>query len=455
MQSEKKLTLWALAWPIFIEMFLQFLLGTADTLMVSHISDDAVAVVGISNQLFQAATILFMTVAAGAGVLIAQNLGAGKREEARIAAIIAVKVSLYISAGLSVLLFVFAEFVAKLLQIPDPLLPLAQSYISIVGGGTIFTAAMAALGSVIRNTGNTRGPMFIAIGMNVVHVLLGYVFIYGAFGFPQLGLTGAAVSTLVSRLAASIVLLRLFLYAFERKVEWRDFQLFDRSLFKDILRLGWPMGVNSASWFVTQLVIFSFVAMLGAKELAARTYMNTMESFCFLLGYSVAMAAQIQIAYLFGAGDNKEAYRSAFRALGLGLLIVIPGTLLLYAAGGNVLHLFTADAEIVALGVSLLAVNIILQPGKMLNMAINGALTAVGDTRFIMINGLLSMWLIATGLSYLFGIRLEWGLIGIYIGMIIDEYTRGVIVLIRWIKRAQLTRRKRVASESSDMSASQ
>ncbi|KPV60804.1 multidrug transporter MatE [Paenibacillus sp. A3] len=432
MNDDKKFTLWALAWPIFIEMFLQFLLGTADTLMVSRISDGAVAVVGISTQLFAAVTILFMTVANGAGVLIAQKLGARKPEDARTVAIMSVNISVVIGALLSLALYLFARDIAALLQVPAALLPMADTYISIVGGGMTLTAAMAALSTAIRNTGNTRGPMYIAIGMNVIHVVLNYAFIYGALGFPQWGLAGVAVSTLVSRLLATIVLAFLFVHSFERRVGWKDLLQFDRPLFRETMQIGWPMGVHSASWVFSQLILFSFIAMLGAKELAARTYMNTMESFCFTLGFSVAMALQIQIAHLFGAGRAQEAYRAAYRGMWTGLAVVMINALLLYVFGSKALSLFTVDAEIVALGVALLGLNLLLQPGKMINMAMGSALTGVGDTRFIMITGVFSLWLLATPFSYFLGIRLEWGLAGIYTSMIADEYLRGFLVLRRW-----------------------
>ncbi|HEY1217261.1 MAG TPA: MATE family efflux transporter, partial [Bryobacteraceae bacterium] len=101
--GKNEFSLWLLAWPIFIELLLQLLLGAVDTLMVSRVSDDAVAVVGLANQLFQAVTTLFMTVASGAGILIAQKLGAKQQEDARTVAVMAVKVSAVIGLTLSLL----------------------------------------------------------------------------------------------------------------------------------------------------------------------------------------------------------------------------------------------------------------------------------------------------------------------------------------------------------------
>lgn len=434
--SEKsKFSLWLLAWPIFIEQFLQFLLGSVDTLMVSRISDNAVAVVGFSNQLFNALTTLFATVASGAGIVIAQKIGSRKEEDARTVGIIAFNATGAIGLVLSILLIAVPRPIARILQLPEELLPLAEIYISIVGGGMILTALMAVLSTAIRNTGNTKGPMLTAIGMNVIHIVMNYGFIFGAFGFPQWGLTGVAISTVVSRLLATIVLFMIFLGAFHRKIERKDFALFDRKLFKEILVIGWPLGVNSASWVFSQLAIFSFLAVLGSTELAARTYMNTLESFCFLLGFSLALAAQIQIAHLYGAGQTKEAYRAVFKVLAIGLPLVIVNAFILVVFGRNVLGLFTKDQDILALCGALLWLNLLLQPGKMVNMAIGNSLNAVGDTRYTMNISLIFMWVVATGCSYWLGVSLGYGIIAIYSCMIADEYIRGVLSFLRWRER--------------------
>ncbi|WP_168118896.1 MATE family efflux transporter [Paenibacillus sp. HB172176] len=430
--ASRKFTLWALAWPIFIEVFLQFLLGAADTLMVSRISDDAVAVVGFSNQLFNALTTLFVTVSSGAGILIAQRIGARKQEDARTLGIMAVSVSFIVGLLISIGLIIFPNEIASSLQLPEKLLPLAHTYISFVGGGMVLIALMAALSTSIRNTGNTKGPMYIAIGMNIVHIALNYAFIFGAFGFPKWGLLGVSVSTVMVRLLAVIVLFYMFLHAFERKIRIRDLKIFERKLFGEIIRIGWPLGVNMSCWVFSQLAIFSFIAIIGAEELAARTYMNTLESFCFLLGYSFALALQIQVAHLFGAGLTREAYRTAFRAIWIGLAVVIVNAFLIYLFGSQLLGLFTKDKDIIALGVSLLGLNLLLQPAKMINMGLSNALNAVGDTRYTMWIAMASMSIIATGLSYLLGVSAGWGLIGIYACMIVDEYVRGALSFFRW-----------------------
>jgi putative MATE family efflux protein len=446
---DKKLKLWYLAWPIFIELFLQLLLGAVDTLMVSKISDDAVAVVGVSNQLFMALMTLFVVVAGGAGILIAQKLGARKQEEARIIAIMAVKYSAVIGIGISAVLYLMPIPIVKLLHLPPVLFPLAKIYISIVGGGMILTVVMTSLTTIIRNTGNTRATMVTAIGMNVIHLFFNYCFIFGALGFPQWGLTGVAISTVFSRLAAVTLLFFIFKNTFEMKISFKDLRLFDKKLFKAILRIGWPMGVNSACWFCSQLMIISFIGLIGVKELAARTYMNTLESFCFMLGFAIALSVQIQIAHLFGAGRLKEAYTAAYRALGIGILLVTANALLLYIFGVPLLHIFTSDPEIIHLTGTLFVLNLVLQPAKMLNMALSNSLSAVGDTRFNMITSFFSMWFVATLFSYIIGVHLGYGLVGVYCCMIADEYVRGIVALFRWRRKKYLKLAEQKAESTS------
>lgn len=432
MELSKKMKLGRLTWPIMIEMFLAFAIGTSDTLMVSRISDDAVAVVGFSNQFFNAVIVVFMLVASGAGILIANRLGAGEAYEARKLAIVSVVLTGAIGLTVSLLMIVGASQIAGWLGMPSDIRPLARDYMSIVGGGMIFTAIGNALSTAIRNTGNTRSPMYIAIMMNIVHIFLNAVFIFGLFGLPKWGLFGVALSTLFVRAASVVLLFYIFRSAFGGKIGFGELLRPDWSKAKEILRIGWPLSINGGSWQLSQLAITGLIGVMGAQELAARTYMNTMESFAFTIGWSYAMAVQILIAYLFGQGRLKEAYYSAYRAMGFGMAFVMVNTGLMLVFRKQIITFFTGDPWIVDMAIALLWLNLVLQPGKMLNMALGQSIVAVGDSRYMMKISIPSQWLVSVGITYLLGIQLGWGLYGVYAGMILDEYIRGAVLYLRW-----------------------
>ncbi|WP_123043307.1 MATE family efflux transporter [Cohnella candidum] len=438
----KKLSLWRLVWPIMIELFLQFMIGTADTLMVSRISDDAVAVVGLSNQFFQAVIMLFALVTGGAGIIISQKLGGGKEKDARVVAAMCFSNTVGFGVLVSVVLAGGSGWVAAALQTPDQLKDMASGYIGIVGGGTLWMAAVMALSTVIRSTGNTKGPMLVAIGMNLVHIAGNYGFIFGELGLPKLGLTGVAISTVSSRVLALIALYLIYRRSFSAPIRIQDYVRFDFPLLKEVARLGLPMALSSASWTVSQVTIYSMVATMGTEQLAARTYLNTMESFCFTAGWAFAMAVQIQVAAFFGAGDHERAFKSAYKALFWGEVVVIANSLVLFAFGKQLLSLFTDNPDIIRIGVGILVCDLILQPLKMANMPINNSLNAVGDTRYVMIVSMISMWAVAVGGTYTFGIAFGWLVYGVYAAMITDEAIRAILVNRRWFRRKYLPKER-------------
>ncbi|MNI19947.1 Multidrug resistance protein MdtK [compost metagenome] len=342
--------------------------------------------------------------------------------------------------AISLLLYFTAGPIARLLQVPSELFPLAKIYLETIGAGTFLTVLVVAFNTVIRNTGNTRGPMIIGIVMNLLHIFGNYLFIYGALGFPQWGLYGVALSTNFSRLIALVLAFYIFRQAFPITIRLLEFKKPDWPILKEINRVGWPLSVNASSWTFTQMVIFSLVATMGVHELATRTYMNTIESFSFLCGWSLALAVQIQIAHLYGAGRMREAHAAAWKAFYAGLCIVVATSIFMFIFGKSVLLLFTEDAAIIELSLVLFAVNLILQPLKGMNMTFGNSLQAVGDTKFLMITSGISLWLVSVGMSYLLGITMGWGLIGVYIAMISDEGIRGLVSVLRWQKKRWMLR---------------
>ncbi|AOZ92508.1 MATE family efflux transporter [Paenibacillus crassostreae] len=427
-------SLYNLAWPIMLEMSLQFMIGTVDTIMVSRISDEAVAAVGICNQFFAALFVLFTMISGGAGILVAQKLGAGNELEARKAASLAFSFNVMIGIAVSLVVHFNTDLILTLMQVPPEIKPLAQQYLYIVGSGAIMMALLQVCSNIIRNTGNTKATMMIAIGMNLIHIVFNYVFIFGSFGFPELGMVGVGISTVLSRTLAALMLFIILLNSFSSRLTFAEFVRWNKKIVKEIAKIGVPLALGGGTYSITQLVIAAFIGTMGALELATRSYLSTVESFAFLFGMAIAMAVQIRTAHLYGSGKRKEAYSDVWKALKWGIVLVEVNTLILVILGKYILNWFTSDESIIALGVFLLIINIVLQPGKMMNMTMGNALNAVGQTRYVMITSIISMWLVSVGLAYVLGIVLEMGLLGVYIAMIVDEYLRGILVALRWRK---------------------
>ncbi|MBB3109545.1 putative MATE family efflux protein [Paenibacillus phyllosphaerae] len=430
-----KLGLRHLSWPIGIELLLQFLMGTVDTLMVSRIGDNAVSAVGVSNQVLQTAMTLFTVINAGAGAILARMWGARNWEATRRTAAIAIQIN--VAFGLAGgLFFLFASGqVLRMMQVPGDVFEYAHSYLSIVGGGMMIVTLHLVVNALIRNTGNTKGPMVITIGMNVLHLLLNYVLIFGVGLFPAMGVEGSAISTVVSRAAALALSIVLLWRSFEPRMTRQDWFSWDRSLLKDIVGIGLPVSVTAMSWGFSQIVLLSVIASLGANALASYTYIQTIQQFPWMIAAAVGSALSIQIGQWYGASQHQLVYRGPLRAISAGLILIATAAVLIWIGGEPIMSMFTSNADIIALSLPLLGLCIIWQTLRVIPFCLSNALNIVGSARPVAILSVIGMWLVSTGGAYWFGAVLGWGLPGVLLAMMLDEVLRGSFFVYQWFRR--------------------
>ncbi|MDZ5713032.1 MATE family efflux transporter [Jeotgalibacillus haloalkalitolerans] len=430
--STKKLTLFALTWPIFIEISLHMLMGNADTLMLSQYSDDSVAAVGISNQILALIIVMFGFVATGTSILVAQYLGAGKQKSAAEIAVVSVAANLVFSLILSILLFIFDDRILLLMDLPPELLPEATIYLQIVGGLSFIQAVIMTLGAVLRSYSFTKDAMFVTLGMNIVNVIGNYIVIFGAFGFPVLGVEGVAYSTAISRFLGLIVLFILLIKRIEGGLPFFSLFKLPFSHLKNLLKIGIPSAGEQLSYNASQLVITAFIASLGTEAITTRVYTLNIMMFIFLFAISIGQGSQILIGHMVGAGKINEAYKRGIKSLKIAIYISFGMAVLFSIFSETLLGIFTANEDILFLGSVLIYLTIILEPGRSFNLVMINSLRAAGDVKFPVYIGILSMWGVAVLFAYLLGIVFGLGLIGIWIAFILDEWLRGILMLRRW-----------------------
>lgn len=433
--STKKLTLFALTWPIFIEISLHMLMGNADTLMLSQYSDDSVAAVGISNQILALIIVMFGFVATGTSILVAQYLGAGKQKSAAEIAVVSIAANLLFSLILSILLFIFDDKILLLMDLPPELLPEATIYLQIVGGLSFIQAVIMTLGAVLRSYSFTKDAMYVTLGMNVVNVLGNYVVIFGAFGFPVLGVEGVAYSTAISRFLGLIVLFILLVKRIDGGLPFFTLFKLPFSHLKNLLKIGIPSAGEQLSYNASQLVITAFIASLGTEAITTRVYTLNIMMFIFLFAISIGQGSQILIGHMVGAGKIEEAYKRGIKSLKIAIYISFGMAVLFSIFSETLLGIFTANEDILFLGSVLIYLTIILEPGRSFNLVMINSLRAAGDVKFPVYIGILSMWGVAVFFAYLLGIVFGLGLIGIWIAFILDEWLRGILMLRRWRSR--------------------
>ena len=200
----------SLAWPIFFQSLLGIALGYVDTVMLSNYSETAVGAIGNANSIIGFLTLAFTVISSATGIMVSQYLGADKKEEMNKIYTVAFAFNLVLSGVISLIVFLFSRPLLVAMQVPSEMMSDADMYMKIVGG-TIFTQALLnAFNQIFSSHGKTVYGMIIAFAMNILNICGNYMFLYGPLQDLNLGASGVAVSTCISRVVALVAAIIYF-----------------------------------------------------------------------------------------------------------------------------------------------------------------------------------------------------------------------------------------------------
>jgi len=424
-----------LAWPIFAEQSLHMLTGVVDTLMASRIGDDAVAGLGSAWQIVVMFLMAFNVLAIGASIATSHHLGLGDRDGARRLARGAVATNLWLGVAFSVLLAASAPTLLGWAQLSPPLLRYALPFLQWMGGTLFLESMNFALSAVLRAHGHTREVMLVMLAQNVVNAVLSATFIFGLAGLPALGVTGIALATALSRLLACAALWLLANRQIGLHMRARDLVRIRRADLRRLLSFGLPSVLENISWYASFMIITALSARMGARTLATQTYVMQIASVEMLACLSIGIGNEIIVGRLVGAGRFEEARRRCLENMRLGIVVTALVALVGALVAPVALRAFTDDPQIIRLGTILVALGLLLEPGRSFNLIIINALRASGDNRFPLAAGLVSQWAVMCLGAWFLGTWLGLGLIGVWAALIADEWLRGLFMLQRWRRR--------------------
>lgn len=436
-QSEAgRLSLVRLTWPIFLELFLFMLMGSVDTFMISSVSDDAVSGVGAANQIISIAILLLEVIGSGAAIVVAQYLGSKKRLEAAQVTGNALTLNLAVGLILSIIFLGLGGYMLQLLNVQGEILDYAQSYMRIVGGGIFLQALINALAATIRTHGFTKETMLVSLFMNILHVAGNYLLIFGHLGFPAMGVEGAAISTVFSRLICLLVFFWLMYRVMEVRVEWNYYIRLSKEYVRKILSIGIPSAFENIVYQICQLTFTLYVTYLGSEAMATRQYASNISMYIYLFSMAIGMGTAIMVGHYVGSRRNQDAYTRVFQSVKWALAATVVIDLIIIAFRVPLMSLFTDNMAIVRMGAQVILLSILLETGRTVNIVIINSLRASGDARFPVYMGLISMVCMSLPLGYFLIFRLHLGLAGVWLAIAADEWTRAVIMYFRWRSRA-------------------
>ncbi|MCQ4023281.1 MULTISPECIES: MATE family efflux transporter [unclassified Ruminococcus] len=431
----KKMTLFSLSWPIFIETALFMALGLVDVFVLSRYNDLAASSVNTANQAISICTLVFTVLSTASAVLISQNLGANKNKEASRIAALSITFNLILGLIISAVLAIFSRPILSFIGAKGEILEFATEYLIIVGGFLFTQGLLNALAVIIRNYGYTKLSMYVTVIMNVTNTVLDVIFVLGLFGCPQLGVKGVAIATSVSRIVGMIVLLVVLFAKIEKP---SMFKLLKPFPFKDLwllLKVGVPSAFESFNYNISQLVVTSIVLnCLTDIELITKTYISNISMFFYIFSVSIGQAVQILVGHLCGARKYDEAYKSCLRAFKSALIIAMCLELVGIIFRYQLVGIFTQNQEVIQMGAMLIIINIFVEIGRTTNLTVISSLRGAGDVFFPTGVAIFSMWLVSTLGSYILAVVFGLGLNGLWIAFAADECLRGALMLWRWKK---------------------
>ncbi len=422
--------------PIFIELLLVTTMGATDTFMLSQYADESVAAVGVANQLITFAFLVFQIINIGTTVLCSQYLGAGQRDRMEQVTALALGLNVVVGAIISLILSLGAPLLLGWMGLKPDLMQYGLPYMRIVGAFAFFQALHLTVSASLRADNKAIYPMLVVMLVNVVNIIGNYGLIFGHFGLPALGVQGAAIATNISR---GVAMVTLFIILFTCHIPLRrlidsvrvPFRMLKDEMVK-LMKIGLPSAGENMSYNAQQVVLTYFINMLGNEALTTRMYVVNGLIFVYIFSICIAQGTAIVIGHL--VGDNK--YRACYKVGWYALRLAIASTMVLsviYAlTGRQIMGILTDNPNIIALGATILVIDIAVEIGKVSNIFYTNVLRSVGDVNFPFYVGIVVQWLVGVLFGWVFGLGLGWGLVGMWIAMFFDEGIRGAIFVWRW-----------------------
>ena len=431
-QENLKKRLARLAAPIFIETLLIMMLCAVYTVMLSRHSDCSVAAVGVVNQIIMLPFLVFEVINLGTSVLCSQYIGARLHKQVVQVVGVSLLVNFAVGVGISMLLFGCAEPILRLMGLGPELMQDGMDYMRIVGAFAFFQALSLTLSASLRSANKAVYPMLVTVVVNVLNIIGNYSLIFGRFGFPELGVEGAAISTAFSRGVSMVILFVILFRKHIHRFPPAYFRPFPWVELKNLMKVGLPSAGEQLSYSSSQVVITYFINMLGVEALATRTYCVNIIMFAYLFSISMAQGGAICIGHLIGEKKPRAAFLMGKYVMKKSVMITVILSCILALFGHVIFGWLTSNAEIIKMGVTILVIDIVLEIGRPVNIFATNALRAAGDVNYPFYVGLVVMWSVAVGLGYLFGIPLGWGICGMWVAFLLDENIRGAIFVRRW-----------------------
>jgi putative MATE family efflux protein len=445
--AEKDLTkgsiisnLWSLSWPMTVSTTIMMLGPIIDMVWIGKLGSADMAGVGISGIIVSLINSLIMGLFTGLRAMVARFVGAGDKEQANRVAQQAFVIGAVLSLVMAAIGQLFATSIMKLWQLEPDVIAAGATYMRIELIG-MFTMSFGMLAqSIMQASGDAQTPMKISIGTRIFHIALCPFLIFGWWIFPQLGVSGAALTGVISQgIGGAIGLWVLFSGRTKLNITLRNFK-FDGSIIWRMVKIGIPSSLGGIHMNIGSIVFMWFIAPFGTLAVAGHNLVSRVDMFVLMPAIGLGSAAGILAAQNLGAQQPGRSSKTAWIAIGwfTGLMFVFSIVIWFYA--DSIVRIFNPEPELIDLASTFLRIQTVSYMCNGLMMVMMSIMNTVGDTLIAFIIDLVTMWGIRVPLAIILPKIANLGVYGVRWALVADTVSSAIIFIIyfqsgRWKRK--------------------
>ncbi|MCK5684211.1 MATE family efflux transporter [bacterium] len=424
-----------LAIPVIIKNLFHTLVFFVDTVMVGQYGTGvnagvALAGVGVSGTILWGISMILQGFCMGIVSAVSRSFGEKKIEQIFLFSGTAFSFMLVLSTVVVGIIIFFQNGIISFFNLEPKVFIAARDYLVIMAFGIPFMSLAFVLHSIMQSIGDTVNPMRIVLISNAVNVVLNYILIFGKFGAPEMGISGAAIASVIAQIiqfAAAFIILIRKKYRISFSVS--SLLKFRPAYFSRLMKISLPSLIEQLFFQSGYIAFTKIVATLGKNGIAAHRAVLSLESLSFMPAVGCSIAASTLVGQYIGKKKPKTAMALGNRTAFLGLCVLMIVTLFFLLFPGFLISIFSKDSEIIRIGAIAVFIGAFEQPFLALSIIYSGSLLGAGDTRSPMLSSIINSWFIRVPLVYFLVIHMSLGINGVWIGTFFDWAVRGLFLM--------------------------
>ena len=424
--------LYKLILPLIVEQLLLVTVGLVDSIMVSSVGEAAVSAVSLVDSINILLINIFTALATGGAVVAGQYIGQKKEDRACKTADQLILFIIISSIAVMIICYLSKYFILNIVfgRLEPNVMSYSNTYLLIVFTSIPFIAVYNGGAALFRAMGNSKITMKISIMMNLVNIVGNAILIYGF----NMGVAGAAIPTVFSRVLAALVIFYLIRNQdlkihLSKKLHTK----FDKKIIHKILYIGVPNGLENGMFQLGKIIVLNLIATFGTASIAANAVGNSVALFQIVPGMAISQATLAVTSQCIGSGDYDQTRYYTKKLSWISVKFILLAVVVTLVALPMILKVYNLSPE-----TSIMTRNIILYHGIVsvfiwtVSFVLPNTLRAANDVKFCMITAVLSMWIFRIGFSYILGRYMGFGVFGVWIAMTIDWGVRAICFIVRY-----------------------